>query len=58
MRPSLLSYSLKLSYICMCPLDKRIDYNIAIDFLFPCHLWDVHLGSLASAKVTNNDLVI
>jgi hypothetical protein len=55
---SLLSYSLKLLFIYMCPLDNRSDYNIAIDFPFPCHQWDMHLGSLASAKVINNNLVI
>jgi hypothetical protein len=32
------------SYACVF-LDNRRDYNIAIDFLFPCHLWDMHLGS-------------
>jgi hypothetical protein len=32
------------SYACVL-LDNHRDYNLAIDILFPCHLWVVYLGS-------------
>jgi hypothetical protein len=32
------------TYACVL-LNNHRDYNLAIDILFPCHLWDMHLGS-------------
>jgi hypothetical protein len=32
------------TYACVL-LDNHRDYNLAIDILFPWHLWVVHLGS-------------